>query len=121
MLSRQIALYSTENVAAASTAAMITFVLSAYFSSLSLKFDSLLIENFKVVDKVGILSFLACIFTLIAVTLTPLKILWQGTSSVTVLGFWHIFAAVLLSFLPMAMLEAIKIYKKNESALERDS
>lgn len=121
MLSGQIALFSTENAISASTAAMITFVLSAFFSSLSLKFDSILFDNIKEVGRVGLLSFLSCILTLVAVTLTPLKNIWQGNSASEFLGFWQLASAFFLSLLPMIMLESIKLFKKNDSASKRDS
>lgn len=121
MLSRQITLFSTENAVSASSAAMITFVLAAFFSSLSLKFDTLFIENLKEIGKVGLISFSACVITLLAITLSPLKSIWLGNSMSEFMGFWQLTSAILLSFLPMAMLESIKLFKKNDSASKRDS
>lgn len=121
MLSRQIVLYSTESAASASIASMITFVLAAFFSSLSLKFDTSLFVNLKGIGKVAILSLLSCLLTLIVVTLTPIKTLWLGNASSDFLGFWQFVASFLLSLVPMAMLELIKFFKKNDSASKRDS
>ncbi len=121
MLSRQIALFTTESVVTASTAAMITFVLSAFFSSLSLKFDSPLHKNLKEIGKTGVLSFFACVLTLLALTVTPLKTLWQESEFSRPLGIWQFVLAILLSLVPMLMLEAIKFFKKDDSAFRRDS
>ncbi len=120
MISRQIAYFFTQSEAAASIAAIITFCISAYFSSLSLKFDSSLKQNFKKFGKMEIVSFLSSLFTLLIISLTPLKrICFQNGD--TSIGLLPILFAVLLSFIPMLMLESMKLMKKDDSAQTRDS
>jgi len=121
MLSRQIALYAAENAFTASNAAILTFVLSAYFSSLSLKFDTPLYKNFRDVGKMELISFLCCAGTLLILTVSPFKGLWQGSASVPFAGIWPMLFALFLAMLPMSILEAIKFFKKNDSASGRDS
>jgi|GEM_PF-1308001 len=121
MLARQIAFYATKNPVAASVAAIIAFCFSSYFSSLSLKYDSYLHRSIKRIGKVGVLSFLSCVLTLLVITLSPLRDLCFGPGASLSLGFLPTLFAFLLSLLPMLMLETIKYVKKDDSAQRRDS
>lgn len=121
MISRQIAFYSSENTYTASCAAIITFIFSAFFSSLSLKYDTPLFKSIKKIDSIGLFSFGCCILTAFVLTLSPLKSLWQGVAYVAPLGFWPFVLAFALALLPMFMLEVIKLLKKDDSATRSDS
>ena len=121
MLSRQIAFYATENQLTAATAALITFVSSAFLSSLSLKFDSSLFLNLKELGKSDLITGFACVMTLLVLIVSPLKKLWLDGSLSAPLGVWQFILAILFSFLPFALLEIIKLFKKNDSAKKRDS
>lgn len=116
MISRQVAFYFTENTITASFAAMITFVFSAFFASLSLKYDLPLFKVSRKVDTLTVVSLLCCIATVCVLTLTPIKTLWIGSAYVASLGFWLFAIALLCSLFPLFMLEAIKMLKKDDIA-----
>ncbi len=121
MLSRQIAFYATNDPFSASSAAIITFIFSAYFSSISLKFDQVLYRNYKQIGKCGLFTLLVCIAVSLILVLSPLKLIWQGNGSVSILGFWPVFFAILMSVLPTLILEGMKLLKQDVSAKKRDS
>lgn len=117
MLSRQIAFYACGSNFAAAGTALITFVFSAYFLSLSIKFDTPLLENLKEIGKCGIVTFCTTLGLSYLVSFSPLTKLWRGSEAFSFPGIFPILFAFLFSLLPMLMLEGIKFIKiKDESA-----
>jgi len=121
MLSAQIAQYASGSGEVAAGAALITFIFASYFSSLSVKFDSLLIHHQKEIGRTGLVTFLICLATTLLVTVSPLTSLWLGGKSGGGYSFWILFFAGVLSLVPMALMEWIKILNKDDSAPGRES
>ena len=121
MISRQIALNATENVWSAASSAIVTFVFSAFFASLSLKFDKPLFKVVKKDVKSSLVTFLICVCTALLLTLSPLKEFWQGSERWAFAGFLPLVISIALSFAPACALEVLKLIKKDDSAKRRDS
>ena len=71
--------------------------------------------------KMDIIAFISTVLMLIAITASPLKNLcFVGDINFSI-GFLHVLFAILLSFVPMLMLESMKFMKKDDSTQTRDS
>ncbi len=117
MLARQIAFYATQNALAASGIALITFAFSAYFSSISIKFDTPLLENLKEIGRCGIITFCTCAVLSYLVSFSPMIRLWIDAAKLPKIGFFPLLFAILFSLVPMLMMEGIKMIKiKDDSA-----
>jgi magnesium-transporting ATPase (P-type) len=117
MIARQIAFYATGSSFAASGAALITFVFSAYFTSLSIKFDTPLLENLKEIGTCGAITLITSAFLAYLVSYSPLSQLWLDSEAYSLPGFFPVFFAILFSLLPMLLMEGMKMIKiKDDSA-----
>ena len=121
MLSRQIAYFATQDPASAAACATFTFIFASYFSSLSLKFDSSLFKRLKEIGRSGLVTGLICAAVSILLCLSPLQKLWLGGKVPVSPGVWTVVLALLLSVLPLAVLEGLKLLNKEDPAKERDS
>ncbi len=121
MLSRQIALYASGGIETAGAAALICFLFSSYFSSLSIKFDKPLLSHLKDLGKTDFISFVLMLCLSVLLSLNPIRSLWSSGASGSGFSFWIIFFSVLLSLLPTAILEWLKYLKKDDSAIMRNS
>lgn len=117
MISRQIAFYATENLNIAASAAMITFIFSSFFTSLSLKFDSFLHENFKDFGKSELFVFLIDCLASALLCFSPLKKLWLVSEEGGSLSVVLVIFALLFSLLPVLVLEGMKFLKKDDRAI----
>jgi magnesium-transporting ATPase (P-type) len=116
LLARQIALYASGGTETASSAALITFLFSSYFSSLSIKFDQPLITCFKNLGKTELISALCNVGFALLLFATPLKSLWQIQNVGSGFSFWILFFVFVLSLLPAIMMEWMKFLKYDVSA-----
>ncbi len=116
LLSKQISLYASGGVETASSAALMTFLFSSYFSSLSIKFDKPLITCFKNLGKTELVSAVCNVFFALLLCATPIKSLWQTQESGSGFSFWIWFFVFVLSLLPAIMMEWMKFLKNDVSA-----
>ena len=121
MLSYQIALYASGGADTAQSAALITFVMASWFSSLSVKFDGHLLQRLRQIGKIGAITLGLCLFVLLLTVATPLKRLWQTGAAGSGISFWILFFATVLAVIPLVISEWMKFLKKDDPAQGRDS
>jgi len=121
MLSHRIALYASGGLETANGAALLTWIFATYVSSLSLKFDHPLFRRLKYLGKSELISFIGSMVLAYLTVFSPLKQLWQTGNSGSGFSPWIFIFSILLSFLPAVLLEWMKLLKKDDSAVSRDS
>ena len=121
MLSYRIALYASGGVVTAQNAALVTFVLASWFSSLSVKFDGHLLQRLRQIGKIGACTLGLCVFVLLLTAFKPLNSLWQSGAVGSGFSFWILFFAALLAVIPLVISEWMKFLKKDDPAQGRDS
>lgn len=119
LISRQIAVFATGNYVTATGAAMLTFLFASYFSSLSMKCDRSIFGHWKELDKISVITLLTTILSALILTVSPLTELWRNGTQPSPYNFWVLFFAFFLSLIPAAVMEWMKVIKKDDSAFER--
>ncbi len=120
MIARQIAFYASSSATTAESAALFTLIFASYFSSLALKFDTSIFKNIKEIGKSELITFSCCAIGAVLLTVSPLTRFWQHDSTASV-PFVICAISFLLALMPLGIIEWMKILKRDDSAIERDS
>ena len=114
-LSRQITLFSSGSSDAAGGAALLTFVFSAWFASLSLKTEGNVFRHLHQIGKTGLVTLLGTILAAALAVFSPFAALYNPSYEEfgSGLTFATVFLAILLSLFPMLIMEFMKYLKRD--------
>ena len=115
-LSRQITLFSSGSADAACGAGILTMAFSAWFASLSIKTEGPLFRNLREIGRTGLITFLITLFVSVVTVFTPFAKLYNPSYEEKGAGLTFATGALslLLSLLPMLVIELMKYLRREE-------
>lgn len=121
MLAYRVALFASGGSATASFAGLLCFVFASYFTSMSIKFDSLFLKNRKHIGKSALVTLGISVLSLVCALCYMRQSVLTKESFGSGVSLWIVFFAFLFSLLPAVIGEWMKFLNMDDSAKKRDS